>query len=151
MDNSNEFRFGGLFDTLNMLLKSIIKDFEYNQVYPLKYLDFLTIVLIGHMPNKPMSVYSQKLNIENGSFNYIANKVEEFGLVNIVIDENDKRKKFLVLTEKGIAENARLRTNLDEHIEKKLSRFTEDEKELFIQSTNNLRELAIKMKEREIK
>lgn len=134
------------FDTLKMLQGILTKGLENASEYPLKKIDNVTLLYIAFFPNQPMSFYSEKLNIENGSFNYIANKIMELGLVEIVQHEEDKRKKVLVLTKKGHEEVLRTQRDLDKHIENRLKVLSEVDRELFDTTLNTLRELAEKIK-----
>ncbi len=134
------------YETLKMVQGILLRGIENESPYQLKPVDSGALLFIGMFPNKPMCFYSEKLNIENGSFNYVAKKIEELGLANIVQDEEDKRKKMFVLTEKGKEEVLRTRRVMNQHIENKLQVLTEEEKELFATSLSNLRMLAKKIK-----
>ncbi len=140
-----DFRYATQFDTVLILKRTLMKDYEGKSEYPIKGLDISTLLLIGLFPNQPMSFYSYKLNLENGSFNYIANKIEKLGLVEIVKDEIDKRKKVLVLTEAGEVEFIEQRRNMNKHIENKLSILSEEDRNLFIETLNTARRLALKL------
>ncbi len=142
---SDEFRYAMQFDTVLMLKRTLIKDYESESKYPIKGLDINTLLLIGLFPNQPMSFYSYKLNLENGSFNYIANKIEKLGLVEIVKDENDKRKKVFVLTQAGETELIYQRTQMNAHIERKLSILSDEDRVMFLQSIETARALAKKI------
>ncbi len=148
---SDEFRYAMQFDTVLMLKRTLTKDFEDVSNYPIKGLDINTLLLIGLFPNQPLSFYSYKLNLENGSFNYIANKIEKLGLVEIVKDEKDKRKKVFVLTEAGEAELIVQRTQMNTHIEKKLSVLSEEEKQRFFEVIDTARLLAKKLQNGDVK
>ncbi len=148
---SDEFRYATQFDTVLMLKRALTKDFESESEYPIKGLDINTLLLIGLFPNQPLSFYSYKLNLENGSFSYIANKIEKLGLVEIVKDVNDRRKKVFVLTEKGDAEVVRQRTQMNDHIEKKLSVLSEEDRQRFFVAIETARELARKLQNGDVK
>ncbi|MFV0520129.1 MAG: MarR family winged helix-turn-helix transcriptional regulator [Lachnospirales bacterium] len=138
------------YDTLKMSVGILIKDFHHNSKYNLKPIDNGALLYIAIFPNKPMCFYSEKLNIEKGSFNYIAKKIEDMGLANIITDEKDKRKKIFVLTDEGKEEVLATRKELNSHIEKKLSVLSDEDREIFNRSMLNLREIAKKIKNKEI-
>ncbi len=141
----NDFRYAMQFDTVLMLKRTLTKDYVSESEYPIKGLDINTLLLIGLFPNQPMSFYSYKLNLENGSFNYIANKIEKLGLVEIIKDENDKRKKVFLLTEEGEAELIYQRKKINDHIEKKLNILSEEDRILFLQALETARVLGKKI------
>ncbi len=148
---TDEFRYAMQFDTVLMLKRTLTKDYVGESEYPIKGLDINTLLLIGLFPNQPMSFYSYKLNLENGSFNYIANKIEKLGLVEIVKDEMDKRKKVFVLTEAGEIEVMKQRKNLNAHVEKKLSVLSDEERAEFLGAIETARKLAKKLQNGEVK
>ncbi len=143
--HSDEFMYAMQFDTVLMLKRTLVKDYVSESEYPIKGLDINTLLLIGLFPNQPMSFYSYKLNLENGSFNYIATKIEKLGLVEIVKDENDKRKKVFILTPAGEDELVKQRKNMNTHIEKKLSILSEEDRLKFLESIETARVLARKI------
>ncbi len=142
---SKEFIYAVQFDTIQILKKSLTRNYVRESEYPIKDVDVNTLFLIGIFPGRPMSFYSYKLNLENGSFNYIAKKIESLGLVEIVPDSTDKRKKVFILTEKGEKELVFHRKRLNAHIEERLAILSEEERELFIDSLNCARSIAKKL------
>lgn len=138
---TDEFFYVMQFDTINILRKKLIKNFDSKTTYPIKGIDSRALLFIGLYPNKPMKFYSEKLNIEQGSFNYICNKIKSLGLVDIVIDENDKRMKKFVLTGTGEKEVLRSRLELNEHIENKLSVLSSDDKMKFFELLAEMRDI----------
>lgn len=143
-----EFHFVKIFDTLQMLIGKLTMGYENESAYSIKGVDIKTLILILIYPNRPMCFYSKKLNMENGSFNYVAKKLSDLNLAEIVPDSYDKRKKIFVLTEEGKKEAIRLRRKLNAHIEMILASLSDSEKELFYSSMSNLNELALKIKSR---
>lgn len=144
-NNKIELEYEMHFVTLQALLRILIREHESKTTYPIKRADIKTLLLISSFPEKPMSFYSKKLNIEEGSFSYIAKKIQKLGLVDIVTDEKDKRKKYFILTEDGEVETLRLRKNMNKHIENKLSCLNHDEREIFSNSMNELRKICKKI------
>ncbi len=142
---SEQFQYAMQFDTLMMLKRALTRNYLTDSNYPIKGLDINALLLIGIFPNKPMSFYCYKLNIENGSFNYIANKIEKLGLVEIKQDDTDKRCKVFVLTQKGEEEVVYIRSKLNEHIEERLNVLSDEERTLFLESMGNIRKMAKKL------
>ncbi len=137
------------FDTMKMLMGVLKSGYNNETEYPIKAADISTLIMIDKFPGELMNFYSFRSNLENGSFTYVANKLENLGLIKMVVCPEDKRKKFLVLTEEGQTEVNRLREKLNSHIEKKLSILSEDDRKLFLDSMNIIRELTLKMLDKE--
>ncbi len=137
------------FDTAKTLIRALKSGYSTETVYPLKGADISTLIMIDKFPNRLMNFYSFRLNLENGSFTYVANKLENLGLIQMVISEEDKRKKFLVLTEEGQKEVNRLKENLNYHIEKKLSVLSDEDRLQFSEAMNTIRGLTLKLLEKE--
>ncbi len=137
------------FDTMKMLLGVLKSGYNNETEYPIKAADISTLIMIDKYPGELMNFYSFRLNLENGSFTYVANKLENLGLIKMVVSPEDKRKKSLVLTVEGQREVNRLREKLNSHIEKKLDVLTNEDREDFLKSMNTIRELTLKMKNKE--
>ncbi len=137
------------FDTAKTLIRVLKYGYNNETIYPLKAADISTLIMIDKFPNQLMHFYSFRLDLENGSFTYVANKLENIGLIQMVISEEDKRKKFLVLTEEGKKEVIRLRIKLNSHIEKKLSVLSEEDRLQFSEAMNTIRGLTLKLLEQE--
>ncbi len=146
---SDEYKYVMYFDTIVTLKRILVKDCDAKGKfdYGIKGLDISALILIGSIPNKPMNFYSFKLNIENGSFNYIANKLHNLGFIDVIHDKKDKRKKFLVVTDKGTEVLTYHRKLMNDHIEQKLECLNEEERLLFASSLNTIRALALKLDE----
>ncbi len=137
------------FDTIKMVMGVLKHGYDNETKYPIKGVDISTLITIDKFPKELMHFYSNRLNLENGSFTYVANKLEKLGLIKMEVSQEDKRKKFLVLTEDGQNEVNRLREKLNKHIETRLSVLSEEDRVLFKSSMDNIRELTLKMLEKE--
>ncbi len=133
------------FDTLKMVMSILKNGYDNGTKYPLKSADVSTLMLVAKHPNKLMNFYSFRTILENGSFTYVANKLVNLGLIEIVVSKEDKRKKALVLTDEGMTEVLRLREVLNKHLDKKISKLTDEERMLFLESMAEIRNLALKM------
>lgn len=147
MIECEEFFYVRQFDTIQMMRKVLTKSLKSNVDYPLKKIDINTLLMVGYNPYKSMSFFSQKVNVENGSFTYVANKLENLGLIELVQDKEDKRKKVLVLTKEGQEVVISLRKNLNDHIENNLSKLTIEEKKSFFNCMATMREIINKINE----
>ncbi len=144
---SDEFLYVTQFDTLLMLKRILTRNCESENKYGIKGIDINTLLLIAKFPNNALCFYSNKLNMEMGSFNYIVNKLEKLGLVSVLKDCEDKRSKRLMLTEKGVEEMLYQRVTLNEHIKNKFAKLNDEERELFISSMKMVRNIGLKLVE----
>lgn len=82
-------------------------------------------------PNKPMRKYGRHLRLEKGSFTYVVDLLEAKGLIERILDEEDKRKRTLSLTTKGNTIVEEILVQHDVYIENRFAVFNEnEEKEL---------------------
>ncbi len=68
---------------------------------PIKKNEVRTIIELYYNPGKPMKHYIDSVDMESGSFTYIADKLEKKGIIKRQSCKNDKRANVLNLTEKG--------------------------------------------------
>jgi MarR family 2-MHQ and catechol resistance regulon transcriptional repressor len=68
---------------------------------PLKKNEIKALIELHFNPGKPMKHYINCLDMESGSFTYLADKLEEKNLIKRVSAEDDKRKTVLQLTDEG--------------------------------------------------
>lgn len=147
--NKKESPYAIHFDTIKMLMGKLWYGYENGTEYPIKGDDINALMLIDKYPKEQMHFYSSRVNLKNGSFTYVANKLEKLELIEIIVCEDDKRKKEIILTEKGNIEVNRLRKKLNEHIEVRLSCLDENDKIKFLNSMDILREIAFKINKKE--
>lgn len=142
----DEFCYVKQFDTVQLIRKVLSKGYSPKTNYPIKKIDVSTMFLIAYYPYKYVGFYSERLNLENGSFSYIVKKLEQLELIEVVKDKYDKRKKVLVLTKNGEEETLKLRGDFNIYIQDQISVLEDMDKQLLFESLENLRNLALKMK-----
>ncbi len=79
-----------------------------------------------------MNELAQKINRDKSTTTVLVRKLEKDGLLCMQYDENDRRNKFVMLTEKGREYNKNTQEISNLLLQKFYSDFTEDEKELFV-------------------
>ena len=86
-----------------MIEKVYFKGFEGTCDFPfhLNQTHIKTLMTLKFEGENPMSVISDKLNLEKGSFTPVANSLIDLGLIEKTPDCKDKRVYNLHLTEKG--------------------------------------------------
>ncbi len=67
----------------------------------LKKNEIKTLMELHFFPGKPMKHYIDFLDMESGSFTYLADKLEKKELIRRIASQEDKRKTVLELTDKG--------------------------------------------------
>ncbi len=91
-----------------------------------------TLLMLRRFPGSSMSFCSDYLMLENGSFTYIAKKLQETEYVLIDQNPNDKRSRIIELTQKGRTAAKLIEEQVIEQINNTLSILTETEqKKLF--------------------
>lgn len=90
-----------------------------------------TLFELSIHPDMPMKHYVDTVDMESGSFTYLADKLQEKGLIKRVQSKEDKRKTVLSLTEEGELLTEDMKTQFNAHISDLISVLeTEDLKTL---------------------
>ena len=83
------------------LMNYLMGSFKPQLDTPIKKNEIKTLIELAVHPNMPMSFYIDVVAMEKGSFTYLADKLEEKGLVERIHAKDDRRKIVLSLTETG--------------------------------------------------
>lgn len=83
---------------------------------PIKKNEVRTIIELYYHPGKPMKHYIDSVDMESGSFTYLADKLEKKGIIKRTPSKNDKRVNVLGLTDKGEIVAKKLINNFTHHI-----------------------------------
>lgn len=124
-------------------LKTLSKGFSHTEYkgIKLKKTEFHTLYEMRYYEGRPMSYYCEKVDLENGSFTYLADKLEKKGLIKRVFVEGDRRKKVLMLTDIGKELTELECKNFDEHIAEKLKRLEKREIDAMFQAIKVLEDV----------
>ncbi|ONI37656.1 hypothetical protein AN639_12110 [Candidatus Epulonipiscium fishelsonii] len=122
-------------------LPSTLKDFIFPTIenateilkkeHNLKEIHFKTLMLIKFHPNSTMSQISKKLQLEKGGFTPVVYRLLSNNFVKKDAGEDDKRKFYLNLTEKGIALTEQIKMQHINCLENKLKNLSDSEQQLF--------------------
>jgi DNA-binding MarR family transcriptional regulator len=104
-----------------------------------------TLVFLRMHGAAPMSTVARWLNLEKGSFTPVARHLIDAELVECVVDEADRRRTLIRLTEAGKALDGGMHSRLIEEFTRKVSLLSADEQEAFFQSLKTLKTLLDKM------
>ncbi len=107
--------------------RDILKEFkpETEKRFNRSEVELLTV--LAKEKGKPFRHYGKRVKLEKGSFTYLVDLLVEKGLVLKIIDQFDRRKKTLDLTEKGNKMVEDVNRQFVEYIEKKFEVFNEED------------------------
>ena len=101
---------------LPRLLNYFLGNFKPQFDIAIKKNEIKTLLELDVNPNMPMKHYIDAVDMEKGSFTYLADKLEEKGLIERVHAKEDRRKITLSLTEDGSALARELQNQFHNHV-----------------------------------
>lgn len=135
------------YETLLLLLKYLSVNITTDPALNLKKVESKVLMHIKIAEGKQMSFYSDKIDLENGSFTYLADKLEKRGLIKRVDAENDRRKKGLILTEEGHKTTDLINKQFREEISQRLNSLNAGEKENLLSAVKIIEKIKAKLKD----
>ena len=130
------------------MMRILSEDFRPKVNIQLKKIEFKTLMEIKFAEGNSMSYYCEKVSLENGSFTYLADKLEQKGFIERIYDEADRRKKVLILTEKGKEVTDAAHRQFEQHLTDKLDLLDAADKDTLIATIATLKEIKSKIEER---
>lgn len=103
------------------------------------------LFLVDEKPDMPFKEYGHILHLEKSSFTYLVDLLEAKELAIKLDDEEDKRKKSIVLTEKGKKTVEILEVQHHEFMQKRLSLFSKEEFEALKKAVEVIESLEKKL------
>ncbi len=136
-----------IFELRSIIEKVYFKAFEHSLNLPIKlnHTHFKTMMILNFEGEKSMSVISDKVSLEKGSFTSVANTLINLGFVQKFRDIEDKRVFNLKLTNKGKEFAGEFSKNHLAYMEQKLERLTEDERSCYFASIQIINNMTKKM------
>ncbi|ONI44448.1 hypothetical protein AN640_05535 [Candidatus Epulonipiscium fishelsonii] len=116
---------------INFIFPTIHRTKKILQAHDLKETHFKTLMFIKFNPNSTMSQISKKMQLEKGGFTPIVNKLLVSNFIEKITGEDDKRKSYLVLTEKGLSFTEQIKNEHSNYLENKLKNLSVSEQKLF--------------------
>ncbi|WFD10206.1 MarR family transcriptional regulator [Tepidibacter hydrothermalis] len=113
----------------NTFFSKINDDFEIKE--GLKDTHIKALIIIKYGNGITMSETSHRLNLVKGAFTPVANRLIEFGLIEKIKSEKDKRVTHLVLTEEGESFSTDLLEVVSNGILAKVDKLSDEEKEAY--------------------
>lgn len=133
------------------MMRILSEDFRPKVTIRLKKIEFKTLMEIKFSEGNSMSYYCEKVSLENGSFTYLADKLEKKGVITRIYDETDRRKKVLILTEKGKEVTDAVHRQYERHLTDKLNLLDAADKGTLIATIATLKKIKSKIEERNAK
>lgn len=115
------------FGALNRIGRDVRKGFTPTLDIKLRNREVHLLTMIQKHPNEPFIFYAERLGLERSSFSYIAETLELKGLILKENSIDDKRVKFLTLSEMGIALTDDIERQFQQYLENMLSILSEKE------------------------
>lgn len=136
-----------IFELRSIIENVYFRTFEVSLNLPMKlnHTHFKTMMILNFEGEKSMSVISDKVNLEKGSFTPVAHTLIELGFVEKLRDGEDKRIFSLKLTSKGQEFTREFAKNHLSYMDQKLGNLTEEEKDCYFASIEMINKLTRKM------
>lgn len=140
-------------DTINFLSKTFPKIYskfylddlkKYAPIYNINKTQLRALIFIKNNGQITMTDLCSMLNIEKGSLTSMVDDLSKKGLVVRQKDLFDKRKFFINITEEGDKIASEFIEKLSIELEEKFSRLSEEDRNKYIESINNLRYILSK-------
>ena len=131
---------------LPRLMHFFLSSFKPQLEIPIKKNELKTLVELKLHPNKSMSYYVRSVDMESGSFTYLANQLETKGLIERIPSKEDKRKTTLQLTVKGEEVATKLIKMFNEHIINLISALDDSDLKEMEEAVNSLENVYSKLK-----
>lgn len=139
------------FGALNRIGRDIRKNFEPKLNIKLRGREVHLLSMIQKHPGEPFIFYSEGIGLERSSFSYLSEVLELKGLIERKDLTNDKRTKTMVLTKAGEQIANEIERQFQEYLEKLLSVLTKEEVTRLDDLVEELKKIAKKMNNNEVK
>ena len=137
------------FDIMHSFLKCLAEGFRPTADVYLKKTEFQTLMQIKMHEGKPMKYYCEKVDRENGSFTYLADKLEEKGCIRRVKHKADRRIKVLELTEEGHRITSQVEAQFKAYVEGRAEKLSEEDVKDLDDICEKLEAMVAKLKDKE--
>jgi DNA-binding MarR family transcriptional regulator len=121
------------------MFKMFVK--SYDMPKGIKQTHAIAMMITRHRDKISMSELSNALNLEKGSFTTVADKLLKLGYVESHRGEDDRRKYYLKLTEKGLEFTEKFGSSHMDYVENIFSGLNNDRREELISSLNKVEEI----------
>jgi MarR family 2-MHQ and catechol resistance regulon transcriptional repressor len=130
MKNSKDIKTEKISKSITIMpkfMRNILGTFRPNFDIALKKNEIMTLLELNQHPDMPMKHYVDIVDMESGSFTYLADKLQDKGLITRVPSGDDKRKTVLSLTDSGKELSNKLEKEFHDHVGKLLTKLDESD------------------------
>jgi DNA-binding MarR family transcriptional regulator len=137
---------GSIFRTLHILRRKFMKECgqEHGRCDIHHSLARALHLIIAH-GSVTMSDLHDMTGFERGSLTTIVDGLIDLGLVKRKRGENDRRKVFVIPTQKGISADNEAHREIERHMKHTLEKLSRDDRERFLDAMKTLEEIAEKL------
>jgi DNA-binding MarR family transcriptional regulator len=137
-----------LIETIPFVMHTLMGGFSIPEQTGLNKTQIRTLMMIYWHHSSHMGYISNRLNLEKGSFTSVVDSIRRKKLIELAPVPDDRRKKQIVLTDRGRDMVQSLQNSFAQHLQSKLEVLTErQQKELFT-AAETLRTIAEKLEDK---
>ena len=134
-------------DVLERFHKDVKRDFHPAVTTKINKSEMDLLLILHEKPNQPFKFYGHHIHLEKSSLSYIVDLLVLKELVIKVEDVDDKRKKTLELTSKGLKIVQELVSQYDDYYKKRISIYSEEELLKLKEAISVIKVLSKKMRD----
>lgn len=134
-------------DVLERFHRDVKRDFHPAVKTKINRSEMDLLLVLHEVPNQPFRFYGHHIHLEKSSLSYIVDLLVLKELVIKIEDVNDKRKKTLELTSKGLDIVHELISQYDEYYQKRISIYSKEELMKLKEAVSVIKVLSKKMKD----
>ena len=134
-------------DVLERFHKDVKRDFHPAVTIKINKSEMDLLLVLNEVPKQPFRFYGRHIHLEKSSLSYIIDLLVLKELVIKIEDVNDKRKKTLELTSKGLEIVEELNTQYDDYYKNRISIYSEEELVKLKEAVAVIKVLSKKMKD----
>jgi DNA-binding MarR family transcriptional regulator len=144
--NSSNGNIVGILKTLHIVKRRLLKEFcsglSQGELHPSSGRTLHIIIACGRLT---MSKLHDLTGFERGSLTTIVDGLIELGYVERIRGEKDRRKVFVVPTQKGISMEKEMHKVIDRHVKQILGKLSSEDRARFFNAIKTLDEIAEKL------
>lgn len=134
-------------DVLERFHKDIQRDFRPEVSIKINKSEMDLLLVLNEVPDRPYGFYGHHIHLEKSSFSYVVDLLVLKGLVIKIEDGEDRRRKSLQLTPKGISLLNEITNQYEEYFQKAMSVFTTEELVDLENAVETIRKLSKKFRD----
>ncbi len=112
----------------------IMRGFPRTYETNLRPVEIHLLTLIDRESQKPLHFYARHIGLEKGSFTYVVEVLEEKGYLNRKEDAEDRRRKYLELTDKALQEVEKFNQAENKYMDEVLNNFSKEEQKVLLEA-----------------